>query len=219
MLTANAMTGLLILVSIPAAFLIFLFMLVEAARSSKKPVETSENLPSENLPSEYIQRRLGTQDHFIEILLRRTSNLPPKLVFEKISDTATIPDYKSLGAAGMDVSSDEVTTLPAGSTVMVKTGLKVDVPHGYELQVRPRSGLSAKTKVRVANSPGTIDSDYTGEIMIILDNTDGEDNYVIKAGDRIAQLVLSEVHQAFVVEGKVNKQTERGQNGFGSTGV
>ena len=106
-----------------------------------------------------------------------------------------LPFYATKGSAGMDVYSNEELELEPLSTTIVKTGLFVKIPEGYEIQVRPRSGLSAKSKLRIANSPGTIDSDYLGEIGIIIDNTSQAFSYTVKKGERIAQLVLKKVEQ------------------------
>ena len=100
-----------------------------------------------------------------------------------------LPFYATKGSAGMDVYSNEELELEPLSTTIVKTGLFVKIPEGYEIQVRPRSGLSAKSKLRIANSPGTIDSDYLGEIGIIIDNISDTYHHLIKKGERIAQLV------------------------------
>jgi dUTP pyrophosphatase len=131
-----------------------------------------------------------------------------------------LPKYESTGAAGMDVFAKEDVTILSGMTTLVPTGLFVEIPLGYEIQVRPRSGLSLKTGLRVANSPGTVDSDYRGEIKVIMTNTS---NFPIeiKKGDRVAQLVLCEVPQITWVEVNTQEElsdTNRGGNGFGSTG-
>jgi dUTP pyrophosphatase len=129
------------------------------------------------------------------------------------------PKYETAGAAGMDVfSTEEVLILPS-CTIIIKTGLKVAVPEGFELQVRPRSGLSAKTSLRIANAPGTIDSDYRGEIGIIITNINPYENELILRGARIAQLVLAPVYKCVWKEVEVLSSTERGEGGFGSTGI
>ncbi len=136
----------------------------------------------------------------------------------KLNDKAVVPVYGTSGAAGFDFYSVDDVTVEAGQTVIVKTGLAMAICPGFEIQVRPRSGMSAKTKIRVANSPGTIDSDYRGEIGIIIDNT-GEEPYEVKVGDRIAQGVLAIVPQAsFIVVDSLD-ETERGAGGYGSTGM
>ena len=128
-----------------------------------------------------------------------------------------LPAYATSGAAGMDVVSAEAVTLRVGQRHAVATGLAVAIPDGYEIQVRPRSGLALKHGITVPNTPGTIDSDYRGELKVIMINH-GADDFAIARGDRIAQLVLAPVTQA---EWEVVEQlddTARGAGGFGSTG-
>ncbi len=135
-------------------------------------------------------------------------------------DGATIPLYKTAGAAGADLCAkiSQPLTIKAGKFAMVPTGLYFEIPEGYEVQVRPRSGLAAKNGVTVLNTPGTIDSDYRGEIKVILVNLSDTD-FVINNGDRIAQMIVAPVTQAeFIVSDKLS-ETERGTGGFGSTGV
>ncbi|MFA6238649.1 MAG: dUTP diphosphatase [Bacteriovorax sp.] len=133
-----------------------------------------------------------------------------------------LPSYESNGAAGADVRAslgvgESLKILP-GERVLVPTGLSMEIPEGYEVQVRPRSGLSFKTGLMVLNSPGTIDSDYRGEVKIILGNLGGKEE-VINHGDRVAQLVLAPVTQAiYVVSEAELTETARGTGGFGSTG-
>lgn len=130
-----------------------------------------------------------------------------------------LPFYATKGSAGMDVYSNEEIVLSPLSTTIVKTGLFVKIPEGYEIQVRPRSGLSAKSSLRIANSPGTIDSDYLGEIGIIIDNISDIYHHSIKKGERIAQLVLKKVEQIEWEEvEEFSETTERNTGGFGSTG-
>ena len=133
--------------------------------------------------------------------------------------TNDLPFYATKGSAGMDVYSNEEIVLSSLSTTIIKTGLFVKIPEGYEIQVRPRSGLSAKSSLRIANSPGTIDSDYLGEIGIIVDNTSQTFSYTVKKGERIAQLVLEKVEQIEWEEvEEFPETTERNTGGFGSTG-
>ena len=130
-----------------------------------------------------------------------------------------LPFYATKGSAGLDVYSNEELELKPLSTTIVKTGLFVKIPEGYEIQVRPRSGLSAKSKLRIANSPGTIDSDYLGEIGIIIDNISDIYHHLIKKGERIAQLVLKKVENIEWEEvEEFSEITERNVGGFGSTG-
>lgn len=128
-----------------------------------------------------------------------------------------VPAYATSGAAGMDVISAEDVTLQPNARYAVATGLALAIPQGYEIQVRPRSGLALKHGITVPNTPGTIDSDYRGELKIILINHGGE-RFVIRRGDRIAQLVLAPVVQAMWTEVEELDLTERGAGGFGSTG-
>ena len=145
-----------------------------------------------------------------------------KVEIKKLKESAKIPKYETEEAAGMDISaclSTESVKLYPGETLMVDTGIAVSLPKGYEFQVRSRSGLAAKNGVFVLNSPGTIDSDYHGEIKVILRNTSSK-ALDINHGDRIAQLVLSQVPQAEFEEVDIfSKKTDRGEDGFGSTGV
>lgn len=128
-----------------------------------------------------------------------------------------LPAYATPGAAGMDVVSAEDVTLAPGARYAVATGLALAIPQGYEIQVRPRSGLALKHGITVPNTPGTIDSDYRGELKVILINH-GPEPFVIARGDRIAQLVLAPVVQAAWHEVEALDATSRGAGGFGSTG-
>ena len=135
-------------------------------------------------------------------------------------DGATIPLYKTAGAAGADLCAkiSHPLTIKAGKFAMVPTGLYFEIPEGYEVQVRPRSGLAAKNGVTVLNTPGTIDSDYRGEIKVILINL-GNKDFVVNDKERIAQMVIAPVIQAgFEITDSLS-ETERGTGGFGSTGV
>jgi dUTP pyrophosphatase len=137
----------------------------------------------------------------------------------EISVDGTMPTYANKGDAGADVFIQEDINIIGGSTIVISTGLKVALPDGWELQVRPRSGLSLKSPLRIANSPGTIDSGYRDEIGIIVTNT-SDGNYKLQKGDRIAQLVLAPIYKAKFV--KVDNVAEIGANrggGFGSTGL
>ena len=128
-----------------------------------------------------------------------------------------LPAYATDGAAGMDVVAAEAVTLQPGQRHAVATGLAVAIPDGYEIQVRPRSGLALKHGISVPNTPGTIDSDYRGELKVIMINH-GTDDFPIARGDRIAQLVLAPVTQAEWDEVEELDDTARGSGGFGSTG-
>lgn len=128
-----------------------------------------------------------------------------------------LPAYATSGAAGMDVVSAEGVTIAPGARHAVATGLALAIPEGFEIQVRPRSGLALKHGITVPNTPGTIDSDYRGELKVILINH-GADPFVIQRGDRVAQLVLAPVVQAAWNDVAELDVTERGEGGFGSTG-
>ena len=128
-----------------------------------------------------------------------------------------LPRYATGGAAGMDVLAAEAIVLKPGPRHAVATGFALAIPEGYEVQVRPRSGLALKHGITVPNTPGTIDSDYRGELKVILINH-GADNFAIERGDRIAQLVLAPVVQAAWEEVDELDETTRGAGGFGSTG-
>jgi dUTP pyrophosphatase len=128
-----------------------------------------------------------------------------------------LPAYATSGAAGMDVVSAEDVAIAPGARHAVATGLSVAIPHGYEIQVRPRSGLAFKHGITVPNTPGTIDSDYRGELKVLLINHSTEP-FEIARGDRVAQLVLAPVVQAAWSEVEELDATERGAGGFGSTG-
>ncbi|WP_448581640.1 dUTP diphosphatase [Thermaurantiacus sp.] len=128
-----------------------------------------------------------------------------------------LPAYQTEGAAGMDVCAAEALTLAPGARAAVATGLMVAVPEGHELQVRARSGLALRDGIAVLNAPGTIDSDYRGEVKIILANL-GSEPVAIRPGMRVAQLVLAPVVQAAIAEVDELEPTARGSGGFGSTG-
>ena len=128
-----------------------------------------------------------------------------------------LPAYATHGAAGMDVVAAEDVTLAPGARYAVATGLALAIPPGFEIQVRPRSGLALKHGISVPNTPGTIDSDYRGELKVILINH-GTEPFPIARGDRVAQLVIAPVVRAAWTEVRALDETERGAGGFGSTG-
>jgi dUTP pyrophosphatase len=128
-----------------------------------------------------------------------------------------LPAYATIGAAGMDVVAAEDLVLAAGARAAVATGFAIAIPPGYEAQVRPRSGLALKHGVTCLNTPGTIDSDYRGEVKVILANL-GAEPFVVARGDRIAQLVPAPVLRAILDEVDSLEDTVRGAGGFGSTG-
>jgi dUTP pyrophosphatase len=129
-----------------------------------------------------------------------------------------LPAYATAGAAGMDVVAAEALTLAPGARAGVATGFALAIPDGYEVQVRPRSGLALKHGVTCLNTPGTIDSDYRGEVKVILANL-GSTPFPIARGDRIAQLVPAPILRASLAEVAELDMTERGSRGFGSTGI
>jgi len=140
------------------------------------------------------------------------------LMFEKLRDDAHLPQYASPGAAGMDLAIPESVMIFPGHTAIIPLGWKVAVPEGFEMQIRPRSGTSIKTKLIVPNSPGTIDSDYRGEVALILRNTGGE-TYIYAAGTRLAQAVIARAYRPSLELVESLDDTERGEGGFGSTGL
>jgi dUTP pyrophosphatase len=129
-----------------------------------------------------------------------------------------LPVYATSGAAGMDICAAESLNLRAGKRHAVATGFAFAIPDGYEVQVRPRSGLALKNGITCLNTPGTIDSDYRGEVKVILANL-GEDDFMINKGDRIAQIVVAPVTHGNLIEVEDLDETVRGTGGFGSTGV
>ena len=131
-----------------------------------------------------------------------------------------LPNYETIASAGMDLRANisEPITLKSLERTIVKTGLFIELPIGFEAQVRPRSGLAAKKGITVLNSPGTVDADYRGEIGVILVNLSNED-FVIENGERIAQLIIAKHERAEWIEVQELTETSRGEGGFGSTGV
>ena len=143
--------------------------------------------------------------------------------FAKMVPEAVIPKYAKPGDAGMDLYALEGQVIPGNARgIMIKTGLKVWLPKHFELQVRPRSGMSAKTTIRVANAPGTVDEGYTGEVCVLVDNLSNEDFHIDADNRRIAQAVIKEVPvieiEEISIEDMDKRVTERGTGGFGSTG-
>lgn len=147
------------------------------------------------------------------------TGIPVKV--KKLHPDAVIPQYAHEGDAGFDLVSIKDVTIAPGQTVAVPTGLAFQIPTGYEIQVRPRSGLVLKTNLRVANSPGTIDSGYRGDVKVLISNTHSTTNkpYTILKGDKIAQGVLQKVPQANFIEVNELNDSERGSGRFGSTGL
>tara|TARA_Y100001970_G_scaffold205079_1_gene249741 strand:+ start:1795 stop:2232 length:438 start_codon:yes stop_codon:yes gene_type:complete len=142
-----------------------------------------------------------------------------KVFIKKLNPSIQLPSYKSEGASGMDLMAclEKSIDLEPGRSCLVPTGLAVAFPKEYEIQIRPRSGLAAKNNISILNTPGTIDSDYRGEIKIILFNH-GEENFTINNNDRIAQMVLTPVVKIDLEETTELPESIRGERGFGSTG-
>lgn len=135
-----------------------------------------------------------------------------------VDENTSMPEYKTVGSSGMDIRANENLVINPLGRASVRTGLYLEIPEGYEAQVRPRSGLAIKHGVTVLNTPGTIDSDYRGEIMVILINL-GSFPFLVDRGDRIAQVVFVKVERAEFMTKETLQETERGSGGFGSTGV
>ena len=142
-----------------------------------------------------------------------------KVLIKKLDPSVQLPLYKTKGASGMDLMAftEKPINLKPGNSCLVPTGLSVAFPKEYEIQIRPRSGLASKKKISVLNTPGTIDSDYRGEIKIILFNHSNE-NFIINNNDRIAQIVLTPIIKMELEETNELPETIRGEGGFGSTG-
>ena len=142
-----------------------------------------------------------------------------KVLVKKLDPAVQIPSYKTIGASGMDLMAfvKEPIILRAKKSCLVPTGISIAMSDDYEIQIRPRSGLAAKKNISILNTPGTIDSDYRGEIKIILFNH-GDSEFIIQNNDRIAQMVLMPVHKINFEEVENLPNTIRGKGGFGSTG-
>ena len=141
-----------------------------------------------------------------------------ELQIKRLDNEVKLPVYKTLGSAGMDICANEDAVIPAGKIKIIKTGLAVAFPMGYEIQIRSRSGLSSKHGVFCINGVGTIDSDYRGEVGVPLANFSDVD-FKINKGDRIAQMVCNKIEQAQVTIVEALDETVRGAGGFGSTGL
>lgn len=145
-----------------------------------------------------------------------------KIKIKRLSDEfadVELPHYATVGSAGMDIRAaiKEDVILEPGKVDLIPTNLSVEIPVGYEIQIRPRSGLAAKHSIGILNSPGTIDSDYRGEVKIIIMNF-GKEEFKISRGDRVAQLIVSKVYTAKIEEVKDLNPSHRGEGGFGHTG-
>ena len=142
-----------------------------------------------------------------------------KVLIKKLNPAVKLPEYKTSGASGMDLTAfiEKPISVKSKTSLLIPTGLSVAFQEKYEIQIRPRSGLAAKNNITVLNTPGTIDSDYRGEIKVIIYNH-GDDDFIINNGDRIAQMVLSPIIKMDLEEVKDLPKTIRGEGGFGSTG-
>jgi dUTP pyrophosphatase len=154
--------------------------------------------------------------------MRASSTPRLSLVRLPHADGLDLPAYETAGAAGMDLKAalgdGETMTLEPGKRALVPTGFVFEIPHGFEAQIRPRSGLAFKHGITCLNTPGTIDSDYRGEVKVLLINL-GDEDFEITRGMRIAQMVVAPVTQVQVIETRQASDTRRGTGGFGSTGV
>ena len=143
-----------------------------------------------------------------------------QILIKRLSKEVSLPKYETSGSSGMDLAANINTSIDInpGKTATIPTGLALSIPKGFEIQIRPRSGLAAKQQITVLNTPGTIDADYRGEIKVILINL-GKDSFKVEKGLRIAQMVVCPVVQAQLKEVNDLNETERGKGGFGSTGT
>lgn len=164
-------------------------------------------LPLQNSP---IPATLNLPEH----ITVRISRVSPEF------DDVSLPVYATEGSAGMDICAgvEGETVIQAGETALIRTGLTIEVPPGYEAQIRPRSGLAVRHQVGILNSPGTIDSDYRGEVKIILTNF-GKSAFTVRRGDRIAQMVIARYARVEWKEVAALEETPRGEGGFGHTGI
>ena len=143
-----------------------------------------------------------------------------EILIKRLSKNISLPKYETEGSSGMDLAAniEKEIRIDPGKSAIIPTGLAVSIPKGYEIQIRPRSGLAAKSKITVLNTPGTIDADYRGEIKVILINL-GDKSFLIEKGSRIAQMIVCPVAQVKIQEVDNLSKTNRGKGGFGSTGV
>ena len=142
-----------------------------------------------------------------------------KILIKRLSNNIPLPKYETEGSSGMDLSAnvEKVVEIQPGKSVIIPTGIALSIPKNYEIQIRPRSGLAAKSQISILNTPGTIDADYRGELKVILVNL-GEKIFKVEKGLRITQMVLCPVIKAVLKEVNDLEETERGSGGFGSTG-
>jgi len=143
-----------------------------------------------------------------------------EILIKRLSKSINLPKYETEGSSGMDLMANikKSIKIKPGRTSIIPTGISLSIPKNFEIQIRPRSGLAAKNQISVLNTPGTIDSDYRGEIKVILINLGGK-AFTVEKGKRIAQMVLCPIVKAKIKEVEALEETERGLGGFGSTGV
>ena len=143
-----------------------------------------------------------------------------EILIKRLSDKVVLPKYETEGSSGLDLAAhiNKNVEIKPGSTAIIPTGIAVSIPKNFEIQIRPRSGLAAKSQISVLNTPGTIDADYRGELKVILINL-GAKSFLVENGARIAQMVLCPIVKANLKEVKTLEDTERGSGGFGSTGT
>ena len=143
-----------------------------------------------------------------------------EILIKRLSKNIPLPKYETDGSSGMDLAAniEKKIEIEPGKSEVIPTGISLSIPHNFEIQIRPRSGLAAKNQISVLNTPGTIDADYRGEIKVILINL-GKKSFVIERGLRIAQMVLCPIIKANLKEVDELEKTKRGSGGFGSTGV
>ena len=157
---------------------------------------------------------------FVKQVMQIREDFPMTACVVRLDKEIPLPKYQTSESAGMDLHAaieDETTLPPNGGRAIIPTGIRIAIPSGYEMQIRPRSGLAAKHGVTVINAPGTVDSDYRSEVGVILINH-SDTPYTINRGDRIAQAVFSQVYQIELIETEELDTTTRGNGGFGSTG-
>jgi len=143
-----------------------------------------------------------------------------KILIKRLSKDVSLPKYETIGSSGMDLAANITAKIKIGpgETVIIPTGIALSIPKGFEVQIRPRSGIAAKNSISVLNTPGTIDADYRGEIKVILINL-SKNFFEVENGNRIAQMVVCPVVKAQLEEGNSLSDTDRGAGGFGSTGT
>jgi len=143
-----------------------------------------------------------------------------KIKIKKLSNEVLTPKYETPGSSGMDIAAyiNEDVIINSGDKALIPTGFSLSIPQGYEVQIRPRSGLAIKKGITILNTPGTIDSDYRGEIKVVLINL-SKDKFTVQNGERIAQMVVCPIIQVSIEEVKELSETNRGVGGFGSTGT